>query len=269
MTLRSLFDDHAAFYREHYVPFLQEEGFIDEPSDSEFGEGVDRAVKVAPASVESRALPVSLKDLLCEVGSCAVNYPTGQGPVPLYVMSPKDIAGWREPQLKSVGRYLEKAGPAAPATGDAWPFLTDAGGAIVAFVSASDGRVYLVNYEGKLRGPVASLEAFFALLFENAREKRMPFDGVAGADPATRRTVTFRDVDRWATRRVNSATGTQSLTPLQAHGVGSPATAVSAGGAYTGAIGKGTVQCWGASWAITHGRQRDAREPHAVSITAG
>jgi alpha-tubulin suppressor-like RCC1 family protein len=43
----------------------------------------------------------------------------------------------------------------------------------------------------------------------------------------------------------NGVTMTQSLTPLQAQGVATPTSAVSAGGAYTCALAGGKVQCWG------------------------
>jgi hypothetical protein len=182
MSLRALFDEHAGFYRERYVPFLQEEGFIDNPADSEFGEGVDGAAPIDAATVEGGAWPAGLRQLLFEVGPCVVNYPTARGPVPLFVMSPHDIAGWREAGGKSVVSYLKKADPSAPAASEAWPFLTDDAGGFVAFISANDGLVHIVSYEGKLRGPIDSLEAFFTLIFENAREQRMPFDGIPGDD---------------------------------------------------------------------------------------
>lgn len=183
--LSALFEDYAAFYRDRYVPFLQEEGFIDNPDDSEFGKGVDGFVTVDVAKLGGgSAWPASLGRLLSEVGSCSVNFPTAEGPVPLYVMSPSDMSGWREPGLKSVASYLKMAGSSAPSASDAWPFLTDASGEVAAFVSTVDDGIYVVNDEGKLRGPVDSLETFFALVFENAREHRMPFEGMASIAPA-------------------------------------------------------------------------------------
>jgi hypothetical protein len=182
MSFKQLFDSHAEFYRDEYIPYLIEEGFIDRPEDSEFSNGVEAGKPIDAKSAEgSERWPASLRELLGEVGSCLVHYPTAGGPVPMFVMDAEDIGGWSSSRSKSLPSYLEEAGQ--PAKPDAVPFLTDEAGAFVAYLeSKTDERVYVVSDEGKHRGPAASLHEFFSAVFENARNRRMPFDGMGGDD---------------------------------------------------------------------------------------
>ncbi len=54
-TLGDVFAQHADFYRERYVPFMLEEGFITSVEESEYAEGIDGFKRLGAAEVE--ALP--------------------------------------------------------------------------------------------------------------------------------------------------------------------------------------------------------------------
>ena len=168
-TLGDVFAQHADFYRERYVPFLLEEGFITSVEESEYAEGIDGFKRLGAAEVE--ALPRDYQTLLSEVGHGNIHFPTEGGPARFSVLAPTELAHWKQ-ELPS---FLAAAGSTL-STDDAVPFLVDDGGGILAFLAGEE--VFVVSHTGKLLGPAPSLLHFFSTMFENAREHRLPFEGV-------------------------------------------------------------------------------------------
>ena len=167
--LMELFEKYASFYSKRYLPFLIEEGFIDDPDDSEFAEAIEGFER---ENVDS--LPDSYRELLSKVGYGGFFFPTDEGPVRFAILGSQESASWKT----TMTSFLAKAGDEAKAIENAIPFLVDESGSVFAFVAGQDQQVFVIDLDGNLRGPIESLYAFFSTVFDNAREHRMPFDGI-------------------------------------------------------------------------------------------